>query len=124
MGEEVGSVRVYLSGLTRKDFEEAKERFKEIYGNDPEAGKEALFEGGLEVIEYLGDGDVSLESKIIDEDKKWLHVSVDLNVRDFMESDAFWVAIEDYVKQLEKKRRREEFVKKLYEVWKKSEGEG
>ena len=122
MGEEVGSVRVYLSGLTRKDFEEAKKRFKEIYGNDPEAGKEALFEGGLEVIEYLGDGDVSLQSKIIDEDKKWLHVSVDLNVRDFMESDAFWVAIEDYVKQLEKKRRREEFVKKLYEVWKKSRG--
>ena len=45
-----------------------------------------------------------------------------LNVRDFMESDAFWVAIEDYVKQLEKKRRREEFVKKLYEIWKKSKG--
>ena len=124
MGEEVGSVRVYLSGLTRKDFDEAKERFKEICRNDPEAGKVALFEGGLEVIEYLGDGDVSLQSKIVDEDKKWLHISVDLNVRDFMESDAFWAAIEDYVKQLEKKRRREEFVKKLYEVWKKSEGEG
>jgi len=124
MGEEVGSVKVYLSGLTRKDLDEARERCKEIYGNDPEAGKVALFEGGLEVIEYLGDGDVSLQSKIIDEDKKWLHVSVDLNVRDFMESDAFWAAIEDYVKKLEKKRRREEFVKKLYEVWKKSGGEG
>ena len=120
MGEEVGSVRVYLSGLTRKDFDEAKERFKEIYGKDPEAGKVALFEGEVEVIEYTGDGDVSLQSKIIDDDKKWLHVSIDLNVRDFMESDAFWAAIEDYVQQLEKKRRREEFVKKLYEVWKKS----
>jgi len=124
MGEEVGSVSVYLSGLTRKDFEEAKKRFKEIYGKDPEAGKVALFQGELEVIEYLGDGDVSLQSKMIDQDKKWLHVSMVLNVRDFMESNAFWAAIEDYVKKLEKKRRREEFVKKLYEVWKKSGGEG
>ena len=104
---------VYLTNIEAKDLEKITE--EDAFG----AKTSKLIVVG-EDMDYLGNGNILLVlDDVIDLNKrKEICVTIEINVKELLERDAFWRAIEKYVEEREKERRRFDLMKKMLEAYK------
>ena len=104
---------VYLTNIEAEDL-------KKIIEEDAFEAKTSKFVVVGEDMDYLGSGNILLVlDNVIDvKERKEICVTVEINVEELLENDAFWRAIEKYVEEQEKERRRFNLMKRMLEVYK------
>ena len=108
--------RVHVKGLTEKDWVEARKLYAEEYPGEEDKGEAALFKGEGE-LEYLGDGELSINCDLIDGgEEKYLSVWGYIHVEELLKSDEFWAAVEHLVEEEKKRQKRLEMLKKMLEA--------
>ena len=109
---------VYLTNIEPKDIEKAKKEFAEKYPGDEYGTVEFVVRE--EEIDYGGDNSIIiiLAEQLDLKKRKEICVSIEINVEELLESDAFWKAIEHYVERQEEQRRRFNLMKKMLEAYK------
>ena len=104
---------IYLTNIEAEDLEKTVEK-------DAFEAKTSRFDVIGEDMDYLGNGNILFVlDNVVDLDKrKEICVTIEVNVGELLESDAFWRAIEKYVEEREKERRRFDLMKKMLEAYK------
>jgi len=113
---------VYLTNIETRDLEKAKEEFIEKYPGDEYGTIE--FTVTKKDVEYMGNGDILiiLRDYLDVKTRKEVYVSVEINIEELLEMEAFWDAIEDYVEKREKEKHCFNLMKKMLEAYKNEVG--
>ena len=104
---------IYLTNIGVEDLEKTVEE-------DAFEAKTSRFDVIGEDMDYLGNGNIVLIlDNVVDvRERKEICATIEINVEELLESDAFWKAVEKYVEKREKERWRFTLMKKMLEAYK------